>query len=159
GLLLSWLAAKITLSAIGLIACWILRRSGWALTTRYVLCKLRPVTWVCTCCLCFMVPIWLDLPLPWLDAIMPARIFLMAGLIGWLGFQLIDLMMAIYTNSELIRPHRNLSDMIVPVSMRLLKGGVLITVLGYVVYHVGHGQSLVHFMTGLGAAGLAASLA
>jgi MscS family membrane protein len=43
--------------------------------------------------------------------------------------------------------------------MRLLKGMVVLLVLGYVVYHVGHGQSLIHYLTGLGAAGLAASLA
>jgi MscS family membrane protein len=158
-LLLSWLAAKLSLGALGAMGGWILWYSGWNLTTSYIHCKLRPLTWVCTCWLCFQFPVWLDLPLVWLDAIMPARTFLMAGLIGWLGFRLIDLVMAIYTNSELIRPHRNLSDMIVPVSMRLLKTAVALVVLGYVVYHVGHGQSLVHFMTGLGAAGLAASLA
>jgi MscS family membrane protein len=158
-LLLSWLAVKLSLTSLQRAGMWVLRRSGSVLTPTYMTCKLRPLTWVCTCWLCFHFPAWLDLPVTWLNAIMPARTFLMAGLLGWLGFQLIDLLMAIYMNSELIRPHRNLSDMIVPVCMRLLKSTVLILVLGYVVYHVGQGESLIRFLTGLGAAGLAASLA
>jgi MscS family membrane protein len=83
----------------------------------------------------------------------------MAGLIGWLGVQLVDLSTAVYTNSELLRPHRSLSDMVVPVSMRLLKGGILLVLAVYVVYQVGQGDSLSRFLTGLGVAGLAASLA
>jgi MscS family membrane protein len=117
------------------------------------------LVWLATCWLAFAVPVWLDLPADWLDAVLPARTFLMAGLLGWLSFQMIDLLMALYTNSELLRPHRNLSDMIVPVSMRFLKGSVVLLVLGYVIYHVGQGESLIRFFTGLGMAGLAASLA
>jgi MscS family membrane protein len=158
-LLVSWIAAKTSLTCLECMGVWVLRRSGSALTTPFVAGKLRPLIWVCTCWLFFKFPAWLDLPVTWLNAILPARTFLMAGLVGWLGFQMIDLMMALYTNSERIRPHRNLSDMIVPVSMRLLKGVVVVLVSAYIVYHVGHGQSLLHFATGLGAAGLAASLA
>jgi MscS family membrane protein len=124
-----------------------------------VAAKLRPLTWVGTCWLFFKFPAWLDLPVTWLNTILPARTFLMAGLIGWLGFQMIDLLTAMYTNSEFLRPHRSLSDMIVPVCMRLFKGMVFLLVLGYVIYHVGHGESLIRFLTGLGMAGLAASLA
>jgi MscS family membrane protein len=156
---LSWVVAKLSLSSLEAVGVWVLKRSGSALTARYVAIKLRPLTWVATCWLFFKFPAWLDLPVAWLSTILPARTFLMAGLVGWLGFQMTDLLMAIYTNSELLRPHRSLSDMIVPVSMRLFKSTVLLLVLGYVVYHVGHGQSLIRFLTGLGAAGLAASLA
>src|SRR5262249_49485652 len=62
-------------------------------------------------------------------------------------------------NSELLRPHRSLSDMVVPVSMRTLKGAILLLVAVYVVYEVGEGDTLSRFLTGLGVAGLAASLA
>ncbi|HLJ95511.1 MAG TPA: mechanosensitive ion channel domain-containing protein [Gemmataceae bacterium] len=158
-LLLSWAVAKLSLNSLENVGVWVLRRSGSALTAPYVAGKLRPLTWVATCWLFFKFPAWLDLPVAWLHTILPARTFLMAGLIGWLGFQLIDLMMAIYMNSELLRPHRSLGDMIVPVSMRLFKGIVFLLVLGYVIYHVGHGESLIRFLTGLGMAGLAASLA
>jgi MscS family membrane protein len=155
----SWVVAKLLLGALQSLGVWVLRRSGSALTTPFVSCKLRPLTWVATCWLFFKFPAWLDLPVAWLNTILPARTFLFAGLLGWLGFQLIDLLMAIYTNSELLRPHRSLSDMVVPVCLRLFKGLVLLFVAGYVVYQVSHGQSLVHFFTGIGAAGLAASLA
>jgi MscS family membrane protein len=158
-LVLSWIIVKISLSSLEMVGVWVLRRSGSTLTGRFVASRLRPLTWVGTCWLFFKFPAWLDLPVSWLNTILPARTFFMAGLIGWLGFQMIDLLMAIYTNSELLRPHRNLSDMIVPVCMRLFKGTVFLLVSGYVVYHVGHGESLIRFLTGLGAAGLAASLA
>jgi MscS family membrane protein len=158
-LVLSWVVVKLSLGGLEAVGVWVLKRSGSALTAPYVAAKLRPLTWVGTCWLFFKFPAWLDLPVTWLQTILPARTFLMAGLIGWLGFQLIDLLTAIYTNSELLRPHRSLSDMIVPACMRLLKGMVFLLILGYVVYHVGHGASLLHFFTGLGVAGLAASLA
>jgi MscS family membrane protein len=117
------------------------------------------LTWLITFWICFKLPPWLDLPMAWLNAIMPARVFVMAVLIGWLGFAAIDLLLALYTNSELLRPHRSLGDMIVPVCVRFLKGAVLLIVLTYVVYQVGRGESLTRLFTGLGAAGLAASLA
>ena len=66
--------------------------------------------------------------------------------------------MAIYMNSELLRPHRSLSDMVVPVSMRLLKGALL---WWHGLRHLPDrpGRLLGRFLTGLGVAGLAASLA
>lgn len=158
-LLVSRVAARLLMRVIEALAVWLLKRSGSVLTAAFVAAKARPLTWTCTGWLFFKLPALLDLPVLWLDTILPARTFLMAALLGWLGFQMIDLLMAIYTNSELLRPHRNLSDMIVPVCMRLTKGGVIVFILGYVVYQVGHGDSLVHFLTGLGAVGLAASLA
>jgi MscS family membrane protein len=102
---------------------------------------------------------FLDLPTGLIDTIIPLTKFLMAGLFGWLGFHLIDLVTAICTNSELLRPHRNLSDMVVPVLVRTLKGVVVIIVLIDIVYQVGQGQTLTQFLTGLGVAGLAVSLA
>jgi MscS family membrane protein len=158
-LLVSWSLAKLWLVALRGVVVWLLGRSGSVLTAPYVACKLRPLVGVTTCWLFFKLLSTLDLPLAWLDTIMPARTFLMAGLLGWLGLQLIDLLMAVYTNSELLRPHRSLGDMIVPVCVRLLKGFVFLLVLTYIVYHVGRGESLLRLFTGLGAVGLAASLA
>ena len=63
----------------------------------------------------------LDLPVTFASGVFAGQRFLLAVLFGWLGLRLIDLSMAVYTNSELLRQHRNLSDMIVPVSMRLSK--------------------------------------
>jgi len=157
--LLSWVVAKIWIFLLEAVVVWVLRHSGSVLTAPFVACKLRPLNWVLACWLFFKLPAWLDLPVAWLNAIMPARTLLMAGLLGWLGFQLIDLLMGLYLNSELLRPHRSLSDMIVPVCMRLAKGGVILLVLMYVIYQVGEGESLLRFMTGLGAMGIAASLA
>ena len=158
-LFVSWIASKISLTCLQVVGVLLMQRFGSALSVSFVNAKLRPLTWVCTAWLFFQGPLWLDLPLPWLNAVMPARTFVMAGLMGWLGFQAIELLLALYTNSELLRQHRSLSDMIVPVSMRFLKGGVVLLVLGYIIYHVGHGDSLLQFFTGLGIAGFAASLA
>lgn len=155
----SWAVAWVWLIVVNLVVVWTLRRSGSALTAPFVAHKLRPLTWVCACWLFFKLPAWLDLPLDWLDTIMPAKTFLMAGLVGWLGFQMVDLILAVYTNSELLRPHRSLSDMIVPVCLRLVKGAVFLLVATYVIYQIGQGESLSRFLTGLGVAGLAASLA
>ena len=85
--------------------------------------------------------------------------FLVTGMIAWQTLRFIDLVMAIYLNSELLRPHRSLSDMVVPVSMRLVKGAVLIVTAAYFIYEIGQGELLGRFITGLGVAGLAASLA
>jgi MscS family membrane protein len=155
----SWVFARLLMAVVKLIGCWVLRRSGCAVTGHFVSAKLRPLTWVGTCWLFFKLPALLDLPAAWLSSIMPAEIFLMAGVLGWLGWNVIDLVMAIYTNSERIRPHRTLSDMVVPVSMKILKGILLLLVMTYVIYEVGQGESLLRFFTGLGMAGLAASLA
>ena len=46
-----------------------------------------------------------------------------------------------------------------PVSMRLAKTAVLLVVTTYVIYQIGHIELLWRFLTGLGVAGLAASLA
>src|SRR5262249_26763719 len=55
--------------------------------------------------------------------------------------------------------HRSLSDMIVPVSMRISKTALLLVIAAYMVYEIGQGEQLARFLTGLGVAGLAASLA
>src|SRR5262249_47305264 len=101
----------------------------------------------------------LALPAAVAEPLFAVEKFLMAALLGWLGLRLIDLSMAFYTNTESLRPHRNLGDLIVPVSVRLGKGVVLLVVATYVVYQIGEIELLGRFMTGLGVAGLAASLA
>src|SRR5260370_2877058 len=85
--------------------------------------------------------------------------FLLAALFGWLGLRLIDLSMGVYTNSELLRPHRSLSDMIVPVSMRLSKTAVLLVVATYIIYQIGEIELLGRFLAGLGVAGVGALVA
>jgi MscS family membrane protein len=118
-----------------------------------------PLTWVAAWWILFQMLALLDLPVRVVNALIPFKTFGMAGLIAWLGVHLIDLVTGVYTNSELLRPHRSLSDMIVPVTMRSLKGAILLLVAVYVVYQVGEGALLNRFLTGLGVAGLAASLA
>jgi MscS family membrane protein len=137
----------------------ILRKSGSVLSKSFVAAKLRPLTWVAAWWLLFQALALLDLPMHLVDAMLPLKRFVMAGLIAWLGMQLVDLATSVYTNSELLKPHRSLSDMVVPASMRSLKGFILLMVTIYIVYQVGAGESLGRFLTGLGVAGLAASLA
>lgn len=158
-LVLSWALATIVLSRLYHVVSWLLRRGGSELSVEFVQRKLRPLTWLTALQLFLYSLIILDIPMKLGVLIFPAEKFLMAFFMGWLGFELVDLVLAIYTNSELLNPHRSLGDLIVPVSMRLLKALVVILVAIYVIYQVGEGDLLGRFLTGLGVAGLAASLA
>ncbi len=157
--LASVLGAWLVLAEAYRLFALILRKSGSVLSKSFVAAKLRPLTWVAAWWLLFQALALLDLPMHLVDALLPIKSFGMAGLIAWLGMQLVDLATSVYTNSELLKPHRSLSDMVVPASMRSLKGVILLMVTIYIVYQVGAGESLGRFLTGLGVAGLAASLA
>lgn len=158
-LLFAGAIASVTLGQVHHLVGFVLRKSGSVLTTRFVGQKLRPMTWLMAAWLIFRMAAVLDLPASSLDGVLAFKKFLMAGLFAWCGFGIIDMILGIYMNSELLRPHRSLSDLIVPVSMRALKGITLVMVATYVVYQIGQGELLTRFLTGLGVAGLAASLA
>lgn len=165
-----WVGLGVALISCGVIASVVLRQLNWlvafflrhggsSLSQKYVGKKLRPLTWLAGVLLFFQLLSALDLPIAWLDSVLALKKFLLAGLVAWFGFGIIDLVMSVYTNSEFMKPHRSLSDMIVPVTMRLTKGVTIIVVLTYIVYEIGQGDLLGRFLTGLGVAGLAASLA
>jgi MscS family membrane protein len=156
---LSWSIAYLCLSQLHGIVGWLLRKSGSNLTTKFVSEKLRPLTWIAAITLLTQVIDVLDLPVAVGNTMLPLKKFLITGMIAWLALRIIDLVMAIYMNSELLKPHRSLSDMVVPVSMRLVKGAVLIVTVAYFIYEIGQGDLLGRFITGLGVAGLAVSLA
>lgn len=157
--LLSVLVARLVLAQVYRLVTLILHKSGSVLSQQFVAARLRPLTWVTAWWMLLHLLALLDLPVRVVDALEPFKTFGMAGLITWLGLHLVDLATAVYMNSELLRPHRSLSDMIVPVSMRSLKAAILLVVSIYVVYQIGEGEYLNRFLTGLGVAGLAASLA
>jgi MscS family membrane protein len=157
--LVSGIGASILLGHLQGVVSFVLRKSGSVLTAKFVAMKLRPLTWLAWVWLFFRLLSVLDLPISALDDILAVKKFLLAGLVAWFGFGLIDLIMAIYSNSELLKPHRSLSDMVVPVSMRFFKGCTIVLVSTYIVYQIGQGELLGRFLTGLGVAGLAASLA
>jgi MscS family membrane protein len=157
--LASVLGAWLVLAEAYRLFALILRKSGSVLSKSFVAAKLRPLTWVAAWWLLFEALALLDLPMRLVDGLLPIKSFGMAGLIAWFGMQFVDLVTSVYTNSEFLRPHRSLSDMVVPASMRSLKGVILLLVTVYIVYQVGAGESLGRFLTGLGVAGLAASLA
>jgi MscS family membrane protein len=157
--LASWGVARSMMVGFSWLVAWLLHRSGSALSSSFVAAMLRPFTWLATVWIFFVLLGGLDLPIAVASAVFAAHKFLLAALFGWLGVRLIDLSMAIYMNSELLRPHRNLSDMIVPVSMRLGKTVVALVVVTYIIYQIGEIDLLGRFLTGLGVAGLAASLA
>jgi MscS family membrane protein len=158
-LLASWVGARMTMAGVTRLVAWLLRRSGSELSGGFVASTLRPLTAVAAVWTFFLLLQCLDLSVAVGGAVFAAEKFLLAGLLGWLGLRLLDLSMGIYTNAELLRPHRSLSDMIVPVSMRLGKAVVLLVVAIYMIYQVGEFDLLGRFLTGLGVAGLAASLA
>src|SRR5262249_36677277 len=147
--------SRLLLAQVHRLVALVLRKSGSVLTKAFVAAKLRPLTWVTALWLLFEALELLDLALGLVDGLLPVKTFGMAGIVAWFGVQLVDLATGIYTNSELLKPHRSLSDMVVPVSMRALKGLILLLVAVYVVYQYGEGESLNRFLTGLGFAGLA----
>jgi MscS family membrane protein len=151
--------AHIVLGMVQQLVAWVLRKGGSTLTTHFVASKLRPLTWLFGLWLCFRVLTLLDLPVDMFDDVLAVKKFLLAGLFGWLGCRLVDLFLAIYSGSELLKPHRGLGDMIAPVTVKFAKFAVLLCVTVYVIYQIGQGDMLGRFLTGLGVAGLAASLA
>jgi MscS family membrane protein len=155
----SWAIAWVMMSVFSGSVAWLLRRSGSALTYQFVASRLRPLTWLVTVYVFFLLLESLDLRMGVAGKLFAIEKFLLAGLLGWLGFRIMDLAMGIYTNAELFRPHRSLSDMIVPVSVRIGKGMLVLAVATYVIYEIGEVDLLGRFLTGLGVAGLAASLA
>jgi MscS family membrane protein len=157
--MLSWLIAHLCLTRVHHVVGWALQKSGSTLSTKFVSEKLRPLTWLAAVTLFAQVLELLDLPVSVGNTVLPLRKFLLTGMVAWQALRIIDLVMAIYMNSELLKPHRSLSDMVVPVSMRMVKGVVLILTMAYLIYEVGQGDLLGRFITGLGVAGLAASLA
>jgi len=157
--LAAWLGACLLMVGVSRSVAWLLHRSGSVLSNDFVARALRPLTWLATVWLFFELLDGLDLPIAVATTVFTAHKFLLAGLFGWLGLRLIDLSMGVYLNSERLRPHRSLSDMIVPVSMRISKTIVLLVVATYVIYQIGQIDLLARFLTGLGVAGLAASLA
>jgi MscS family membrane protein len=157
--LASRVGARLALASVfWLVVRW-LRRSGSALSDGFVVSTLKPLLWLATAWIFVFLLAGLDLPVTVASPGFATEKFVLAVLWGWLAWRLMDLSMAIYTNADSLRPHRNLSDMIVPVSMRLAKTAVLLVVTTYVIYQVGHIELLWRFLTGLGVAGLAASLA
>jgi MscS family membrane protein len=157
--LLGWGVSRLVLAQIHTVSGWMLCGGNSALTKGFVARKQHSLIWVVAWALFFRLLWFLDLPTGLLDALMPLSKLGLAMLVGWLGFQAIDLITAVCTNSEFLKPHRGLSDMVVPVTVHALKGGVVVAVLIYVVSQIGEGKSLGHFLTGLGVMGLTASLA
>jgi MscS family membrane protein len=158
-ILASWVGARIAMAAVTRLVSWLLRRCGSALSKKFVASTLRPLTVLTATWTLFKLFEGLDLHVAVASPLFAAEKFLLAGLLGWVGLRLIDLAMGIYNNAELLRPHRSLGDMIVPVSMRLGKATVLLVVSTYMIYSIGEIDLLGRFLTGLGVAGLAASLA
>jgi MscS family membrane protein len=155
----SWAGARVVMAGVTRFVAWLLQRSGSALSNSFVSSSLRPLTVLTTAWTLFLLLEGLDLHIAVANSVFAVEKFLLAGLLGWLGLRLMDLSMGIYTNAELLRPHRSLGDMIVPVSMRLGKAAVLLVVAIYMIYQVGEFDLLGRFLTALGVAGLAASLA
>ncbi len=94
-----WAVSRLVLSRLYALAGWQLKRGGSTLTTRYICQKMRPLTWLAAWWLFFQLLAFLDLPMDLLHAIMPLKKFVLAGLMGWLGIQVTDLVTAICTNS------------------------------------------------------------
>jgi MscS family membrane protein len=158
--LVSWAGGRTLMTGIlSRLVAWLLHRSGSALSTSFVISCLKPLTWLAGFWIFFELLTWLDFPVDIATTVFGTHKFLLAILFGWMGLRLVDLSMGIYLNSEVLKPHRSLSDMIMPVSMRITKMVVVLVIATYMIYQIGQIDLLTRFLTGLGVAGLAASLA
>ena len=153
--LVAWLALGTTNRFLGRL----LRRARFELSDGFLRAKLRPLAWQLALLLAAAQLPLLDLPIVVWGRIVPVGKFVWIGLIAWSALRLIDLAMGIYTGSEHLQHRRNLSDMIVPTSVRFLKLAVLVVMIACEVYLVGNGEWVTRLLAGLGLVGLAASLA
>ncbi len=136
-----------------------LRRARFDLSDEFVHAKLRPLAWQLALFLAVAQLPPLDLPVAVWGTILPVLKFLWIGLLAWMALRLLDLSMAVYAHSEHLQHRRNLSDMIVPTTARVLKLVMLIVAVSWEVYLLGSGEWVARLLAGLGLVGLAASLA
>jgi MscS family membrane protein len=136
-----------------------LRRWQFNLSDEFLCAKLLPLTCQLSVLVVGLLLPLLDFPAALVSATFPVAKSVWVGLLAWTAIRLIDLAMAIYTNSEHLQPRRNLSDMIVPTSARVLKLSVLVVALCVEVFLIGSGEWVTRLLAGLGLVGLAASLA
>ncbi len=97
------------MAAITRALAWLLHRCGSQLSGAFVARVLRPLTALTAAWTFFLLLEMLDLRLAIGGTVFAAEKFLITALFGWLGLRLMDLSMAVYTNAELLRPHRSLS--------------------------------------------------
>jgi MscS family membrane protein len=158
-LLLSGGVAWIVFRTIDLFVIRLLRKTHFDLSSEFVRTKLQPLAWQLALFLVTLQLGLLDLPISVWSAILPMMRFVWIGLMAWTAIRLVDLFMAVYTNSEQLQHRRNLSDMIVPTAARFLKLAFLIAAVSWEVYLIGNGEWVTRLLAGLGLVGLAASLA
>lgn len=63
----------------------------------------------------------LDLPLWLASAVLSLQTLILTTLFAWAAYRATDLVVAAYTNSERLRGHRSLSEMVVPGLLRGFK--------------------------------------
>lgn len=102
---------------------------------------------------------WLDLHSRVAAPVYATEKLLLTVALLWAGLQWTDLAYMFYRHSGRLDAHRGLGDLIVPFTRRTAKLAIVLVTLGYLVYEFGQGESLTHFLAGLGLAGLAVSLA
>lgn len=102
---------------------------------------------------------WVDLPVSFGTLLYGFEKFVFTAALVWAGFQWTDLGYLFYHHSGEMNNHRGLGDLLVPFTVRAVKVTVVLIALAYLVYLFGEGESLKQFLTGLGVAGLAVSLA
>ncbi|WP_165233741.1 mechanosensitive ion channel family protein [Aquisphaera insulae] len=152
-------AAWLALRAVEASLRGILHRAGFRLGEGFLQSKLRPLAWQLALFLAGVSLGPLDLPVAVWGRVLPVLKFAWIGLLAWTAIRLVDLGMALYTNSEQLQHRRNLSDMVVPTGARFLKLAVLVVAVSCEVYLVGDGEWVTRLLAGLGLVGLAASLA
>jgi MscS family membrane protein len=151
----AWLVFRL----VDLVVRRFLRRARFSLSDHFVRIKLKPMAWQLVPLLVGVLLPPLDLPVTLWGRILPVLKITWIALSAWTLVHLVDLGMALYTNSEQLQHRRNLSDMVVPTGARFLKLAILIVAISWEVYLIGNGEWVTRLLAGLGLVGLAASLA
>lgn len=101
----------------------------------------------------------LDMPIRLAGGMYTMQKVLLAVALILTGFQCVDLAYLFYQRSGQLDRHRGLGDLLAPFTSRLIKLGIILAGVTYLVVEFGEADTLKQFLTGLGIAGLAVSLA
>jgi MscS family membrane protein len=156
---ISYGLSRLALSLVRILVSRIISAAGLELERPFVHRQLRPLGWQLNLWLFLLQLKLLDLPISLVGLALPVAEFLWTGLLVWSSFRLIDLGMAIYTNSQYLSPQRQLSDLVVPTAIKAIKLVAVLAAAAYLAYVIGSNDLLTKMLAALGLLGLAASLA
>jgi MscS family membrane protein len=158
-LALAWLASWLVRWLVGHLLVGFFHLAQTDADRDLVRSKLRSLQTLAFFLVLYKLAEWLDLPAALAAHLYVVQKLILTVVLTWAALQWTDLGSLFYQRREQKKPQRGLGSLIVPFTTRMIKLGLILTAATYLVYQFGQGESLTRFLTGLGIAGLAVSLA